>query len=71
MAPVREAIRAEIAKRTCKPGDRLLSEARLTAGFGVSRMVIREAVAACHPNACLSRGMAPGFSLLNRPRPRE
>ncbi|MBR9762171.1 MAG: FadR family transcriptional regulator [Rhodobacteraceae bacterium] len=43
---VLDSLRAQITSGQYKPGDRLPSEARLTEEFGVSRTVVREAVAA-------------------------
>lgn len=67
VAQVREAIRAQIAKGTYKPGDRLPSEARLTEDFGVSRTVIREAVAALQSERLLEPRQGAGVFVLDPP----
>ncbi|RQP06796.1 MAG: FadR family transcriptional regulator [Paracoccus sp. BP8] len=69
VAQVREAIRAQIAKGSYKPGDRLPSEARLTQEFGVSRTVIREAVAALQSERLLEPRQGAGVFVLEPPAP--
>jgi GntR family transcriptional repressor for pyruvate dehydrogenase complex len=64
VAQVREAIRAQIARGIYKPGDRLPSEARLTQDFGVSRTVIREAVAALQSERLLEPRQGAGVFVL-------
>ncbi|MGA0542178.1 FadR/GntR family transcriptional regulator [Neotabrizicola sp. VNH66] len=64
MTQVREAIRGQIAKGTYKPGDRLPSESRLTQEFGVSRTVVREAVAALQSERLLEPRQGAGVFVL-------
>ena len=45
LSAAREPLEAEIGRGGLKPGDRLESEARLTARFQVSRITLRQAVA--------------------------
>ena len=67
VAQVREAIRAQIGKGVYKPGDRLPSEARLTQDFGVSRTVIREAVAALQSEKLVEPRQGAGVFVLEPP----
>ncbi|MEZ5796370.1 MAG: FadR/GntR family transcriptional regulator [Paracoccaceae bacterium] len=64
---MREAIRGQIARGTYRPGDRLPSEARLTQDFGVSRTVIREAVAALQSERLLEPRQGAGVFVLEPP----
>lgn len=64
---VREAIRAQVLKGRYKPGDRLPSEARLTQEFGVSRTVIREAVAALRSDKLVEPRQGAGVFVLPPP----
>lgn len=61
---VREAIRGQIARGVYKPGDRLPSESRLTQEFGVSRTVVREAVAALQSERLLEPRQGAGVFVL-------
>lgn len=67
VAQVREALRAQIARGSYKSGDRLPSEARLTEEFGVSRTVIREAVAALQSERLLEPRQGAGVFVLPPP----
>ncbi|NTT87858.1 FadR/GntR family transcriptional regulator [Tabrizicola fusiformis] len=67
VAQVREAIRTQISKGSYKPGDRLPSEARLTQEFGVSRTVIREAVAALQSEKLVEPRQGAGVFVLEPP----
>lgn len=66
---VREALRAQIGQGDYKPGDRLPSEARLTQEFGVSRTVIREAVAALRADGLVEPRQGAGVFVLDPPAP--
>ena len=68
---VREAIRAQVLKGQYKPGDRLPSEARLTQEFGVSRTVIREAVAALRSDKLVEPRQGAGVFVLPPPPEEE
>lgn len=61
---VREALRTQIASGIYKPGDRLPSEARLTQEFGVSRTVIREAIAALRSDRLVEPRQGAGVFVL-------
>lgn len=67
---VRDALRAQITRGTYKPGDRLPSESRLTGEFGVSRTVIREAVAALRSDGLVEPRQGAGVFVL-APQPSE
>lgn len=69
VAQVREAIRAQITGGTYRPGDRLPSEARLTQEFGVSRTVVREAVAALQSDKLVEPRQGAGVFVLAPPPP--
>lgn len=64
---VREAIRARIGQGDYRPGDRLPSEARLTQEFGVSRTVIREAIAALRGDGLVDPRQGAGVFVLDPP----
>lgn len=66
---LREALRGQIAKGGYKPGDRLPSEARLTQEFGVSRTVIREAIAALRADGLVEPRQGAGVFVLDPPVP--
>jgi GntR family transcriptional repressor for pyruvate dehydrogenase complex len=66
---VRDALRARIAEGEFKPGDRLPSEARLTEGFGVSRTVVREAIAALRSDGLVEPRQGAGVFVLPPPPP--
>ena len=69
VAQLREALRSQIAKGLYKPGDRLPSEARLTQEFGVSRTVVREAVAALQSERLVEPRQGAGVFVLEPPTP--
>lgn len=69
VSQVRETIRGQIATGVYKPGDRLPSEARLTQEFGVSRTVVREAVAALQSERLLEPRQGAGVFVLAPPQP--
>ncbi|GGO32219.1 GntR family transcriptional regulator [Gemmobacter aquaticus] len=64
---VRDAIRAQIVAGQFKPGDRLPSEARLTQDFGVSRTVVREAIAALRSDGLVEPRQGAGVFVLTPP----
>lgn len=66
---VRDALRARIAQGAYKPGDRLPSEAQLTRDFGVSRTVVREAVAALRSDGLVEPRQGAGVFVLEPPAP--
>lgn len=66
---VRDALRARITEGEFKPGDRLPSEARLTEGFGVSRTVVREAIAALRSDGLVEPRQGAGVFVLPPPPP--
>jgi GntR family transcriptional repressor for pyruvate dehydrogenase complex len=68
---VRDAIRAQIAGGQFRPGDRLPSEARLTQDFGVSRTVVREAIAALQSDRLVEPRQGAGVFVLTPPAPDE
>ena len=70
VAQVREAIRTQISKGSYKPGDRLPSEARLTQEFGVSRTVIREAMALLKADGLITVRHGSGMFVAGDPRRR-
>ena len=61
---VREGLRAEIASEGVKAGDRLPSEARLTERFGVSRTVVREAIASLRADGLVAARQGAGVFVL-------
>lgn len=65
---VRDHLRAQIASGKYQPGDRLPSEASLTQAYGVSRTVIREAVAALRADGLVDPQRGAGVFVL-QPRP--
>lgn len=64
---VREALRGQMAKGAYRSGDRLPSEARLTQEFGVSRTVIREAIAALRADGLVEPRQGAGVFVLAPP----
>lgn len=68
-AQVIEALRAEIAGGALKPGDRLPTEPALIERFGVSRTVIREAVAELRADRLLESRHGVGVFVLDPPAP--
>lgn len=62
---VSEAIRQAIASGAFRPGDKLPSEARLTTEHGVSRTVVREAVAALRSEGLLEARQGAGVFVLD------
>lgn len=67
-----EALRAKVAEGPMKPGDRLPTEKELEAEFGVSRTVIREAVAVLKAEGLVEPRRGAGIfvldPVLSRPR---
>lgn len=61
---VADVLRAQIAKGQHKTGDRLPSEAQLTREFGVSRTVIREAIAALRSDGLVEPRQGAGVFVL-------
>ncbi|KEP68990.1 FadR family transcriptional regulator [Thioclava sp. BHET1] len=67
---VLEKLRDQIAMKQYTPGDRLPSEARLTEEFGVSRTVVREAIAALRSDGLVDPQRGAGvFVVEPKPRP--
>ncbi|WP_126979294.1 FadR/GntR family transcriptional regulator [Frigidibacter oleivorans] len=64
---LRDAIRGEIEKGRYRPGDRLPSEAQMTQEFGVSRTVVREAVAALRSEGLVEARQGAGVFVLDPP----
>jgi len=69
VARVSEALRAEIVEGRLKPGDRLPSEARLTEAHGVSRTVVREAIAALRADRLVEARQGAGVFVLEAVSP--
>lgn len=69
VARVSEALRAEILGGHLKPGDRLPSEAKLTEAHGVSRTVVREAVAALRADRLVEARQGAGVFVLETVAP--
>ncbi|MDS9467439.1 FadR/GntR family transcriptional regulator [Paracoccus sp. MBLB3053] len=61
---VRDALRRQIQSGEYKPGDRLPSESRLTQDFGVSRTVVREAIAALRADGIVEPKQGAGVFVL-------
>ena len=61
---VADALRARMSKGHHKPGDRLPSEAQLTQEFGVSRTVVREAIAALRSDGLVEPRQGAGVFVL-------
>ncbi len=68
VSQVSEALRQTILSGDLKPGDKLPSEARLTEAHGVSRTVIREAVAALRADGLVEARQGAGVFVLEPPR---
>jgi len=64
---VSTALRQKILDGTYRPGDKLPSEARLTAEHGVSRTVVREAVAALRADGLVNPRRGAGVFVLSPP----
>ena len=67
---VSEELRSQIAKGRYKTGDRLPSEAQLTQEFGVSRTVVREAIASLRSDGLVEPRQGAGVFVLE-PAPTE
>ncbi|NIB59842.1 FadR/GntR family transcriptional regulator, partial [Agrobacterium tumefaciens] len=67
---VSEELRSQIAKGRYKTGDRLPSEAQLTQEFGVSRTVVREAIASLRSDGLVEPRQGAGVFVLE-PAPVE
>lgn len=61
---LRDALRRQIQNGEYKPGDRLPSESRLTQDFGVSRTVVREAIAALRADGMVEPKQGAGVFVL-------
>ncbi|MBD9525469.1 FadR/GntR family transcriptional regulator [Paracoccus sp. PAR01] len=61
---VRDELRRQIQAGEYKPGDRLPSESRLTQDFGVSRTVVREAIAALRADGVVEPKQGAGVFVL-------
>lgn len=68
---VRDALREQIAAGAYSPGSRLPSEAQMTKEFGVSRTVIREAVASLRADGLVAPHQGAGFFVPAPPAPVE
>lgn len=66
---VSSALREAIQKGEFRPGDKLPSEARLTEAHGVSRTVIREAVAALRADGLVEARQGAGVFVLEAQQP--
>ncbi|TRW95701.1 FadR family transcriptional regulator [Paracoccus sp. M683] len=64
---VQDSLRARIADGQFAPGDRLPSEAQLTREFGVSRTVVREAIAALRSDGLVEPRQGAGVFVLEPP----
>lgn len=67
---VSDALRTQLSSGRHKPGDRLPSEAQLTREFGVSRTVVREAIAALRSDGLVEPRQGAGVFVLE-PAPAE
>lgn len=70
MVKVSEELRGQIAKGRYKTGERLPSEAQLTQEFGVSRTVVREAIASLRSDGLVEPRQGAGVFVLE-PAPVE
>lgn len=68
---MRDALREQIAAGAYPPGSRLPSEAQMTKDFGVSRTVIREAVASLRVDGLVAPRQGAGGFVLAPPAPVE
>ena len=68
---VREALRDQISSGSYPPGTRLPSEAQMTQEFGVSRTVIREAIASLRADGLVEPRQGAGVFVLAPPAPVE
>ncbi|MFK0386572.1 MULTISPECIES: FadR/GntR family transcriptional regulator [Rhizobium/Agrobacterium group] len=64
---VSDELRSQIVKGRYKTGDRLPSEAQLTQEFGVSRTVVREAIAALRSDGLVEPRQGAGVFVLEPP----
>jgi len=64
---VRDALKALIEAGQYRPGDRLPSEAKLTQEYGVSRTVVREAIAALRADNLVEARQGAGVFVLEPP----
>lgn len=64
VSQVSEALRREIAAGAYRPGDKLPSEARLTEAHGVSRTVVREAIATLRSDGLVEARQGAGIFVL-------
>ncbi|MEI4474242.1 FadR/GntR family transcriptional regulator [Frigidibacter sp. MR17.24] len=64
VARVAAALRADIVAGTVQPGDRLPSEGQLTQAHGVSRTVVREAIAALRSEGLVEARQGAGVFVL-------
>ncbi|WDZ80326.1 FadR/GntR family transcriptional regulator (plasmid) [Ensifer adhaerens] len=69
VAQVADALRSQISDGRYNPGDRLPSEAQLTQEFGVSRTVVREAIAALRSDGLVEPRQGAGVFLLEQATP--
>lgn len=66
---VAEALRDSVTSGSYKPGDKLPSEARIAASHGVSRTVVREAIAALRSDGLVEPRRGAGVFVLQPPEP--
>ncbi len=64
---VHEVLRGQITDGSYKPGDRLPSELQLTRDFGVSRTVVREAIAALRADLLVEPRQGAGVFVIDPP----
>lgn len=69
VSQISEALRQEIAAGVYVPGDKLPSEAQLTQAHGVSRTVIREAIAALRSDGLVEARQGAGVFVLEPAQP--
>jgi DNA-binding FadR family transcriptional regulator len=68
VSQVSDALRQSILQGDYTPGDKLPSEAQLTEAHGVSRTVVREAVAALRSDGLIEARKGAGIFVLNPPK---
>jgi DNA-binding FadR family transcriptional regulator len=66
---VSKILRQSIQSGEFKPGERLPSEAKLTQEYGVSRTVVREAIAALRSDGLVEARQGAGVFVLDAPQP--
>lgn len=69
VAAVRDSLKSQIEKGDYTPGDRLPSEAMLTVEYGVSRTVVREAIAALKADGLVEPRQGAGVFVIEPAKP--